>query len=100
MDLNRNQFFMAGLVILFLGIQLRMVEVFVLNEQTSQFLAQRISQLKGEESPSPGQLPTLFAAQAPVVKKRVQPPPWLGWALVSIGSVLVLHSLAMKKPGA
>jgi hypothetical protein len=100
MDLNRNQFFMAGLVILFLGIQLRMVEVFVLNEQTSQFLAQRISQLKGEESPSPGQLPTVFAAQAPVVKKRVQPPPWLGWALVSIGSVLVLHSLAMKKPGA
>jgi hypothetical protein len=99
MDLNRNQFFMLGLVVLLLGVQLRMVEVFVLNERASQFLADRIQQLKGNEVASAGQVPTLLAAQAPVPKKRIQPPPWLGWAMVSIGSVLVLHSLAMKKPG-
>ena len=33
-------------------------------------------------------------------KHRVEPPSWLGWALVSVGSVLILHSLALKKPGA
>jgi hypothetical protein len=33
-------------------------------------------------------------------KKVVQPPEWLGWCLMSIGGVLVLHSLAMRKPGA
>ncbi len=100
MDLNRNQFFMAGLVVLLLGIQLRMVETFVLNERATQFLAQRMQQLRGNEVASAGSLPTLFAAQAPIARHRLQPPPWLGWALVSVGSVLVLHSLAMKKPGA
>jgi hypothetical protein len=99
MDFNRNQCFMAGLVVLLLGVQLRMVEVFVLNERATQFLAQRMQALKGNEVASASDLPTIFAAQAPVAKKRIQPPKWLGWVLVSVGSVLVLHSLAMKKPG-
>ena len=99
MDWNRNQFFMAGLVVLLLGIQMRMVEVFVLNERATQFIAQRIAQFKGNEVASTGDLQTLFAAQAPVAKHRLEPPKWLGWAFVSVGSVLVLHSLAMKKPG-
>jgi hypothetical protein len=99
MDFNRNQCFMAGLVVLMLGVQLRMVEVFVLNERATQFLAQRMQQLKGNEVASAGDLPTLFAAQAPVAKHRLEPPKWLGWVLVSVGSVLVLHSLALKKPG-
>ena len=29
----------------------------------------------------------------------VVPPEWLGWATVSVGSVLILHSLAMPRPG-
>ena len=99
MDFNRNQFFMAGLIVFLLGIQLRMVEAFVLNERATQFLAQKIQQFKGNQVASTGDLPTLFAAQGPVAKKRLQPPKWIGWALVSVGSVLILHSLAMKKPG-
>jgi len=100
MDLNRNQFFMAGLIVFLLGIQLRMVEAFVLNERATQFVAQKIQQFKGNQVASPGDLPTLFAAQAPIAKKRLEPPKWIGWAMVSVGSVLILHSLAMKKPGA
>lgn len=99
MDLNRNQFFMAGLIVFLLGIQLRMVEAFVLNERATQILAQKIQQFKGNKVASPGDLPTLFAAQAPFAKKRLEPPKWIGWAMVSVGSVLILHSLAMKKPG-
>ena len=100
MDLNRNQFFMAGMVVFLLGIQMRMVEAYVLNEQATQFMASRIQQLKGNDVASAGSLPTIFAAQAPVAKHRIEPPKWLGWTLVSVGAVLVLHSLAMKKPGA
>jgi hypothetical protein len=99
MDLNRNQIFMAGLVVLLLGVQMRMVEVFVLNERSTQFIAQRIQALKGNEVASTSDLPTLFASQGPVARHRLEPPKWLGWVLVSVGSVLVLHSLAMKKPG-
>ena len=31
--------------------------------------------------------------------RTFQPPEWLGWSFMSIGSVLILHSCAMKKPG-
>jgi hypothetical protein len=32
-------------------------------------------------------------------RKVLQPPEWLGWCLISVGAVLVLHSLAMNRPG-
>jgi hypothetical protein len=35
----------------------------------------------------------------PTPRRTLRPPTWLGFALISIGAVLVLHSLAMKKPG-
>jgi uncharacterized membrane protein YhaH (DUF805 family) len=100
MEFNRNQYFLAGLVVFLLGIQLRMVDTIVLNERATQFLAQRMQQFKeSAQIASTNDAATLFAAQAPVGRKRVQPPKWLGWALVSVGSVLILHSLALKKPG-
>ncbi|MDX1948491.1 MAG: hypothetical protein SFU86_24105 [Pirellulaceae bacterium] len=99
MDINRNQFFMAGLIVFLLGIELRLVETFVLNERATQFLAQRMQQMKGNQVASAGDAATLYAASAPVHKHPLKPPPWLGWALVSVGSVLILHSLALKKPG-
>lgn len=98
MDLNRNQYFLAGLVVLMLGIQLRMVDTFVLNERATQFVAQRIQQIKGSQLASASEK-TTFLAAGPVARRRVQPPNWLGWSLVSVGSVLVLYSLALKKPG-
>src|SRR5262249_20697357 len=99
MEFNRNQYFMAGLVLLLLGIQLRLVDTFVLNERATQFLAQRIQQIKGHQVASASDVPTLLAAQAPVHKHRLHPPPWIGLALVSVGSVLILYSLVLKKPG-
>ncbi len=96
MEFNRNQYFMVGLLILMIGAELRAVDTFVLNEKTTQFLAQR---MKDSQVASANTLTNNFAAYAPVAKKRIQPPRWLGWSLISIGTVLVLHSLAMKKPG-
>jgi hypothetical protein len=97
MEFNRNQYFMAGLVVLLLGIQLRLVEAFVLNERATEFVAQRIQQIKGQASPGSGT--TLVTAEAPATKHRLQRPKWLGYSVISIGGVLVLYSLALKKPG-
>ncbi len=99
MDVNRNQIFLGGLIVLLLGVQLRLVDSFVLNERATQFLAQRMQQLKGDQATSPGDFSTMFAAQGPVGNKRIDIPPWLGYSLLSIGGVLVLYSLALKKPG-
>jgi len=94
MEFNRNQFMMIGVVLLLLGLQLRTFESCTLNPKTTQFLASRFS-----DSASSAATNTLFATNSSAVRKVVRPPSWLGWSLMSIGSVLILHSLAMKKPG-
>ncbi|HTM55303.1 MAG TPA: hypothetical protein VL175_14820 [Pirellulales bacterium] len=95
MEFNRNQYFMLGLVILLLGIQVRAVETFVLNEKASRFVAERLSPVMDGEGGSSTLVPSL----APNARRTLRPPVWLGYALISIGAVLILHSLAMKRPG-
>jgi hypothetical protein len=90
MEFNRNQFMLAGVLVLLLGFQFRTFESFTLNEKTTKFVATRLG---GEPAPT-----TTLVAVAPA-RKVVRPPTWLGWSLMSVGSVLILHSLAMKKPG-
>jgi hypothetical protein len=97
MELDRNQWFMIGLVVLFLGIQVRMVDTVVLNEKASKVLAERVQPVVSDGS---GEFPRFLASVGPVPRRTVKPPPWLGFALISVGTVLILHSLAMKKPGA
>ena len=94
-EINRNQYFMVGLVLLFLGIQFRAVDTFVLNEQSTQFMTKRF----GTPAQKTISAPFLMVG-APHVgpRKVVRPPDWIGWALISIGAVLILHSLAMKRP--
>jgi len=98
MEINRNQYFMMGLVVLALGIQFRVVETFVLNEPATQFVRERWKEKKKQEGDVAA---VALATAAPVFKPRhpITPPVWVGWSFISVGSVLVLHSLAMKKPG-
>lgn len=93
MEFNRNHYFMAGIVLLFLGIQFRMVEAVVLNERVTHFLDEHSGEGGGHESRP------ILAAIGPHPQRKLHPPSWLGWALMSTGSVLVLQSMAMKKPG-
>lgn len=95
MELNRNHFMVIGLVVLAMGIQFRRVDSFVLNEKATEFIAKR---LKKEETVSAAFVPS-FSSAPPPSKRVIQPPKWLGWAMLSAGAVIVLHSLAMPKPG-
>lgn len=96
MDITRNQFFFAGLLCLLLGAQFRMVDTVELTPEFTQFLAERTGHPLASVNAASG---LLTSSQQPLAKKSVRPPDWLGWSLVSIGSVLVLHSWGMKKPG-
>jgi hypothetical protein len=91
MDLNRHQFLFLGLFILLIGLQFRYVQAYVLNPQTTQFLAERT----GQATPASG---AMFAATGTAPRKVIQPPDWLSWCLISVGAVLALHSLAMQRP--
>jgi len=94
MELNRNQYFFLGIVILLMGVQFRMVSSYVLTQEATRFLAERT-----HSSPAQEAVLTLGSNTGAMPSKVIQPPEWLGWCLMSIGSVLMLHSLAMKKPG-
>ena len=93
MDLNRNQFFFLGLVVLLIGLQVRYVSAYVLNPEATKFLAERTGQSQAGAS--------MFEAfgGATGARKVIQPPEWLSWCLIAVGTVLCLHSLAMPKPG-
>lgn len=95
MEINRNQYFMMGLLLLFLGIQLRLIDSYYLTEKATAFLAEHFH--KSSDPVSDGTTRLLRAA-GPPMRKIIHPPDWLGWCLMSIGSVLVLHSLAMPRP--
>ena len=95
MDISRNQFFFAGFLCLFLGGQFMMVDSFELTPDFTQFLAERTSHPLASVGTA---TQTLTQLEEPSVKKIITPPDWLGWSLVSLGSVLVLHSCGLKKP--
>jgi len=96
MEITRNQYYMAGLVLLLLGIQFRMIESVELKEQFAKFIAERTDHPLISVS---SQSPVLSPVEGTAINRLVQPPEWLGWMFVSLGSVFVLHSLVMPKSG-
>jgi hypothetical protein len=97
MDINRNQYFLAGLVLIFLGIEFQRVDTLVLTPECTRLLGE------GNNHPAVAAsnlLGPLVGAENQVTPKTIRLPEALSWGLLSAGAVLVLHSLAMKKPGA
>jgi hypothetical protein len=96
MEFNRNHYLMAGIVVLLLGIQFRLVDQFVLNDHTTTFVNK---QLKATAVAAADDSTAAMTQVTPSSSlKVVRPPKWVGWALISVGGVLILHSLAMKRP--
>lgn len=85
---KRHHLLLAGLLLFFAGIQFRMVQSFTLNERSSTFVAAP----KGA-----GPQPVVWQGVAP--RKVVEPPRWLGLALMSVGGVMTVKSLSMKSAG-
>lgn len=94
MKLTRNRCFLLGVLLILFGIQFRMVESFVLNEQATRALAKvsRQSSVASRDS-----LNSFLLQVHPKPTKRVTPPRWLGLACIAVGSVLTLHAVAMPK---
>ena len=92
MELSRNHYLIIGLLLLLFGVQLRLVDSYVLNERATKLLT--------KESAQTDVLSSMFyaASSAAGTRKVVKPPDWIGWCLMSVGAVLILHSLAMRGP--
>ncbi len=97
MEFSRNQIFAAGIFFLLLGLQFRMVEEFVL---TPQFTRLVMEMFNHPMALADATMETLAGGSTSAVPpKAVRPPEWIGYALLSVGAVLFLQSLTMRKPG-
>jgi len=95
MEINRNQYFLIGLVLLLLGLQFRMIDSVLLTPECTKLLAERTGHpvAAAENAMAP-----LLGAETKLQPKTLQPPDWVGYSLLSLGAVLVLHSFAMARP--
>jgi len=82
---TRQHLLLAGLLLFFAGVQFRMVQSFTLSEKSSTFVAARMGA---------GPQPALW--QSAPLRKVVEPPRWLGLALMSLGAVLTAKSMSMR----
>jgi hypothetical protein len=96
MDITRNQYFFAGLLCLLIGGQFRMIETVELTPEFTQFLAERTGHPLASVNAA---TQSLTQSDRPPATTTVRPPEWIGWSLISLGCVLVLHSWGLKKPG-
>lgn len=94
MSMYRNRYFLAGLLLILVGIQFRMVDSFVLNESATRALS-RIT--KSDDVASSAGMNSLLMSVYPAARKRVEPPRWLGLALIASGSIMACHAIAIPK---
>ncbi|MFZ5831337.1 MAG: hypothetical protein ACOY3P_14725 [Planctomycetota bacterium] len=96
MDITRNQYWLFGWVLLFLGLQFRLIDSVELKPEVSQMLFKQSAPALAAASDGLGAFST---GASPAIRKTVKPPEWIGWALLSVGAVLLLHAAAMPKSG-
>ncbi len=96
MDMNRNQFFLFGVIALLLGLQFLFTYEYVLTPKCTKFLAERTGH---PMSAAIDTVDTFSPTQATVAPpKELKPPEWLGWLFSSAGAVLILHAMALRRP--
>ena len=81
-----------GILLILIGGELRAVESFVLTPAATRVLANFSG--PSAETPSGAMRQVLLDTAAP--RKIIVPPPWIGWALLSIGIVVSAHALLEK----
>jgi hypothetical protein len=95
MEITRNQYFFAGLVLVLLGVQYQFIDSLVLKPECAKILGEKQARPVAAATSMLGGL----VERPGNASKTVRPPEWISWAMLSLGAVLVLHSLAMPKPG-
>jgi hypothetical protein len=84
----------VGWMVLLFGLQLRVVEAYVLTPDATRSLAEWFG--TPDDSPR-GALERLALQTDSVAHHQVRPPLWLGWAMLSAGAVMVTHGLILKR---
>jgi hypothetical protein len=87
MQLRRRHYFITGLVLLLIGAQLRVVEGYVLNDTATRFLAEHFGE---PPTTAEGAVQRAYLATGAPASYTVEPPRWIGYAMLSVGFVLTI----------
>lgn len=94
MNINRNRYFLIGILLILFGIQFRFVDSFVLNQRCTRAL-DRVMRRSPIASNDP--MSAFAIRMYPNPTKRVRPPRWIGAAMVVGGIVISLHSFSLPR---
>ena len=89
-----TRYYIVGIVALMIGLQFRAVDSFVLTQRASTFIEQKV-RTSGVQTESP--YASVLMTAGPVPKKTLTPPRWMGWALLSVGGVMMLHGVSSRR---
>jgi hypothetical protein len=84
--MSKFQFYLAGIIILLFGFEAKRIDSFTLNGAASQMVNQALG------APATGYVSSF----SPAPLRTVDTPEWLGYLMLTVGSVSILHGLAMK----
>ena len=92
MSLYRNHYFLIGILLVLLGIQFRMIDSFVLNESATRVLTRFNESTPVADNSS---MNSLLMQMYPQPKRRIEPPRWMGLAMITLGAVISCHAVAI-----
>ena len=94
MSMYRNRYFLAGILLILMGIQFRMIDSFVLNEPATRALARFTKSTPVADNSG---MTTFLMRVYPKPTKRIEPPRWLGLAMITLGAVMSCHAIAIPR---
>lgn len=94
MSITRNRYFLAGILLILLGIQFRMIDSFVLKEPASKVLSRFHKTTPVADNSG---MPSMFRQMYSKPVHRIRPPRWLGLAMITFGAVIGCHALVIPK---
>ena len=92
-----RRYCMIGAILLLLGVQLRVVDSYVLTQKASQFVETRLHTSRLTDGGVYDSTYRYSIGPYPATQKTFTPPRWIGWAFLSVGAVLVLHSMTISR---
>ena len=95
--LSRQHFLILGVMIILIGVQLRFVQSYVLTPRATQFIEAKIKKASLQTVDSYDPYDHFLIEAAPHEQRSFTPPRWLGWAMISVGAVLMLHGITIRK---
>ncbi|GAB6167255.1 hypothetical protein JCM19992_32550 [Thermostilla marina] len=96
MQLSRHHYFVAGVLLLFFGLEVKFLDSVVLTPEATKILAEKTGHPVAATSEA---VSAATGSPLPTPPFKFQPPDWLAHCALSVASVLLLYSWLLPRTG-